>query len=429
MKSPISTRIIVLALFALLFWLRRPADALDPAVWAEDGLHNIPQAVEYGWGSLGMPVNGYLIVPSKILTLTALGISGLFYPEVAYGLTFLATLAVLWGLTSGLIAIRGMVFLPLIIALLPYNPEVFATPLYIFWWTSLLLLLPLLAHNYPNPCSLGTQVMVLSLVVIGGLSSPLGIVLWPLMLWRACITQRRLDYVGLGVWTGVSLLQLALAMLSSGDGATFSVRGAIITGALPTFLGNYLLHDGWLAQDNWITYGLFVALVGLALYWTIQVVKGRDLELFYVVCPLVAMFGSILVALARLGFAPEPMEAGPRYFFFPFIFLSLFLMAAASYTRRSVVKYGCIGLILMACTLTWVDDGSKFYRLHDPLSWRQELQACRQASGPYGVKIHSDGSLAQVWLVELTPEACRRISDGGILAQYFGLTSDRANPF
>ncbi|NJL44994.1 MAG: hypothetical protein HC922_03085 [Leptolyngbyaceae cyanobacterium SM2_3_12] len=240
---------------------------------------------------------------------------------MAYILTFLATLAVLWGLTSDFIQIRGIVWLPLIIALLPYNPEVFSTPLYIFWWTSLLLLLPLLRsldNRINNPRERLTLVLLL---LIGGLSSPLCIILLPLMLLRASLTRQRFDYGLLMVWTALSLLQLTLALWAPKGESTISLGSAINTGALPIFLGNYLLYDGWLAQDNWVTYGLFVALAILAIYGVIKLIQRKQVTLFYLVCPLVAMFGSITVSLIRVGFAPDPMNAGPRYFLFSLYFL------------------------------------------------------------------------------------------------------------
>ncbi|NJL44995.1 MAG: hypothetical protein HC922_03090 [Leptolyngbyaceae cyanobacterium SM2_3_12] len=78
MKSRFFIRLMVLVGFAVLYFTRRPADALYPAVWAEDGLYNIPQGVAHGWLSLWIPVNGYLIVPSKLITLITLAISGFF---------------------------------------------------------------------------------------------------------------------------------------------------------------------------------------------------------------------------------------------------------------------------------------------------------------------------------------------------------------
>ena len=136
-------RILNLLLFVILYFMRRPVDVLSPSVWAEDGALNIPQAISHGWASLLTPVQGYLIIPSKIITLVSLSISGIFYPEVAYLLTLTITIIILLLLTSDHVALEGKYFLPLIIALLPYDPEVFSTPLYIFWWTSLLL-------NYSN---------------------------------------------------------------------------------------------------------------------------------------------------------------------------------------------------------------------------------------------------------------------------------------
>jgi hypothetical protein len=424
-----SLRLTILIMFAILYVLRRPADALYPYVWAEDGLLNIPQAIQAGWSSVFIPVNGYLIVPSKLVTLTTLSISGLFYPEVSYLLTFLATLAVLAILTSAYVALPTIIYLPLIIALLPYNPEVFATPLYIFWWTSLLLLVPLLAPAAGNTTKLREQAGQIALVVLGGLSSPLAIVLWPMMMLRTILTRARQDYLLLGVWTGIALLQLSVSFLSTSGADHLALNKAINTGALPTFIGNFLVYDGWLAQDNLLTYLLFAGLAGAAIYLITTSIRTRKLELFYQAFPLVGLFGSIMAALVRLGYPPDPMEAGPRYFFFPFIFLALFLLATATYTRQSWVRYSCIGLLIAACSLTWINDFSKFFRLHEPLDWRGELQTCVQSSTPVPVKVHSDGRLDHLWYMPLLPQECQILANSGGFARIFGLDSSLLDKF
>ena len=135
----INIRTCSLAFFAIAYFFRRPADALYPAVWAEDGLLNIPMIISNPWEALFTPINGYLQLPLRLISIASMSISGLFYPEIAYFFTFLITMGVLFLLTSQYFTFKGKYYLPIIIALLPYNPEVFSTPLHVFWWVSLLL--------------------------------------------------------------------------------------------------------------------------------------------------------------------------------------------------------------------------------------------------------------------------------------------------
>ncbi|NJL44993.1 MAG: hypothetical protein HC922_03080 [Leptolyngbyaceae cyanobacterium SM2_3_12] len=81
----------------------------------------------------------------------------------------------------------------------------------------------------------------------------------------------------------------------------------------------------------------------------------------------------------------------------------------------------------MACTLTWVDDFSRFYRLHDPLSWQQELKQCMQATEleNTGLAIHTDGQAATIRRAPLSPSDCRQLADSGILARFFGVNSTK----
>lgn len=424
-----SLRLTILIVFALLYFLRRPADALYPYVWDEDGMFNIPQAIHFGWSSILIPINGYLLVPSKLLTLLTLSLSGLFYPEVAYVLTLAATLAVLAILTSKYVALESIIFLPLIIALLPYDPEVFSTPLYIFWWTSLLLLVPLLAPHPEPGFKRRDQIMLAGLVLMGGFSSPLCIVLWPMMLLRAGLTQTGRDYLWLGLWTGCALVQFFLSWLSSPAGTTLSLGHAINTGALPAFIGNFIWYGSWFARANGVTDLLFISLVGAAIYSIVRAIKTQQIEPFYQAFPLVGLFGSIMAVLVRLGFAPEPMVGGPRYFFFPYIFLALFLLATATYTRLTVVRYGCVGLLVAACSLTWLSYPAGFFRIHDPLNWRVELRSCVQSPTPFPVQIHFDGILDHVWSRTLSPEECQQIADSGLLARLFGLNHEKLAQF
>lgn len=413
-------RLINLALFTVLYILRRPADALYPSVWNEDGVFNIPQAIEHGWSSLLIPVNGYLIIPSKIITLLSLSISGLFYPEIAYLLTIIITLLVMVILTSSLIELPKKEYLPIIIALLPYDPEVFSTPLYIFWWTSLLLLVPLLASSQAK--SKTSKFMIIVSTTLGCIGSPISILLIPTMIIKAYITRARFNYVILGLWSALSAVQMYFSLSQVSEKMDFSKFYM----ALPQFIGTYITYNSFFLRPNFISYTLSLAflLVGcFALYSTLIL---RKQEFFNTSIAFLAVLSTILASWLRTNLEIHPFLAGPRYFFFPYVFLSIFLMTLYAIPSQSTYRLKprffkglCLLILIISCTTTWIQNSSRFYRTHHPLNWRDELYNCISSADSYNVTIHFNGDISQAWGHEYPREACVKIAQSGLFSQWY----------
>ena len=57
-RKPYLTYFFVFLVAVLVFCLRRIDQIIDPAVWNEDGIYMIPQAVNFGFASLFFPANG-----------------------------------------------------------------------------------------------------------------------------------------------------------------------------------------------------------------------------------------------------------------------------------------------------------------------------------------------------------------------------------
>ena len=415
-------RTFSLIFFAIAYFFRRPADALYPAVWAEDGLLNLPMVISNPWEALFAPINGYLQLPLRLISIASMSISGLFYPEISYFLTFLTTISVLFLLTSQYFTFKGKYYLPIVIALLPYNPEVFSTPLYIFWWTTLLLLIPLFLQVSLVGKNWKTYLVTISCLSLGILSSPICIVLFPIMVFKLFINRERLDYILLGIWALLSTYQLRLSLLSSASKPGHSLQYADLRLVIPKYFGNFFFHGSFLSEDTIWIYLVFLVFIAVGILTTIKILMRRDINLLPISISFFMVFAAIATSTIRLGnFLPDPIFAGPRYFFFPYIFLSLFLISIAVHTRNFLIKGSCILVLISACTLTWKNDFSRFYRIHDPLSWRAELSACLQSPEPYQLKIHSDGNPANYWRKEYTYEECDKIANSGILAQIFGL--------
>lgn len=424
-------RVINLALFTILYILRRPADALYPSVWSEDGVINIPQAIEHGWSSLLIPVSGYLLIPSKVVTLLSLSISGLFYPEVAYVLTLICTIWVMIILTSSLIELPKKEYLPIIIALLPYGPEVFSTPLYVFWWTSLLLLVPLFySTNSDNKIFPSINI---GSTIIAGLSSPLSILLMPAMIIKTYITRVWLNYIVLAAWTAISAIQIYFSLGQVGGERDFSTLYI----ALPKFIGSYMIYNSFFLTPNPVSYILslvFLVAGCLALYFTL-IVKRQ--EFFNTSAAFLAVLSTILASWLRISSLEiDPILGGSRYFFFPYVFISIFLITSYSIPSRSIspvpkrfLTRTCTFVLVVSCTATWIQNPSVFYRIHHPLNWRRELYNCLASSDTYSLKIHTSGDLGHLWNREYSREECLKITQSGLLAKWYGLDKNWLRKF
>ncbi len=421
-------RIINLIIFTVLYLLRRPADALYPSVWNEDGVFNIPQAIEHGWSSLLIPVSGYLIIPSKILTLLSLSVSGLFYPEIAYLLTIIITILVMVILTSSLIELPNKEYLPIIIALLPYDPEVFSTPLYIFWWTSLLLLVPLLSSSKAK--SKTSKFMIIGSTSLGCLGSPISILLIPAMIIKAYITRARFNYIILGLWSALSAVQMYFSLSQVGEKMDVSKFYM----ALPQFIGTYITYNSFFSRPNFVSYTLSLALLMVGCFALYNMLISRKQEFFNTSIAFWAVLSTILASFLRTNLEIHPFLAGPRYFFFPYIFLSIFLMTiyaipspSISRLKPALIKGLSLLILIISCTATWIQNPSGFYRTHHPLSWRDELYNCLSSTDAdtdadgYNLRIHFDGNILGTWKPEYSRKECLKITQSGLLAKWYGL--------
>jgi hypothetical protein len=413
-------RSLNLVLFSILYFLRRPADALYPSVWSEDGILNIPQALADGWSSLLTPVAGYLIIPSKLVTLSSLNLSGLFYPEIAYFLTFLITLSVLVAITSKYVAISGKEYLPLVIALLPYDPEVFATPLYTFWWVTLLLIIPIFSADLKTYQS-QTKLFIATLtsIFLACLSSPLCVLLWPVMVLRTFITRSRLDYLATALWSLLAAIQFSLVSNHANNDQGYSTDFAALKLSIPRYFGNFFYYDGFLSNDELIVYLVFAAFLGLAIWAILKAHRSRNLEAFYMTAAFLMASISVLSSTLRVVLITDPFTAGPRYFFFPYIFLAIFFLSVSNYFKKAAVRGFIIALLISTCCLTWIDDPQLFYRVHDHISWRQQLQACAGSQSSYRFKVQGNGSYDAAWEYEYAPAECQQIINSGLLTRIY----------
>jgi hypothetical protein len=125
---------------AAILILRRPDHILLPAAWNEDGTLVLPELLNRGWQSIIWRESGYLIIPSRVLSALALAISFSHYALVAIPLSLIAQSACVAAIASAPSHLPAPSLCAVMAVLIPTDPEVLLTPLYVFRWTGLLAL-------------------------------------------------------------------------------------------------------------------------------------------------------------------------------------------------------------------------------------------------------------------------------------------------
>lgn len=394
--------IVVATLLALYF--RRPDQFFHPYIWVEDGTVSLPQYIEHGWLYLFEPVAGYLILPSKLIQASALTLSVAHYPEIALALTVLFHAGVLCAIALSPTTLKFPLLCALFTLVLPTDSEVFGTSLYAFWWGSLLILPPLLwtrQHDrilWPR----------IGMMLLGGLSSPLVIALLPVLLLRNLVFRTRNSTIVTCVAILCAIVQLYF-LRSSGTHGTDLPSSIDVLEVIRKFFGMFVY---WSPQTDasipWIS--LFLGCSLLTGLLAAAFVARRQLGWRHGALVL-AMLASIAISVARVP--PEvfhPILAGPRYFFYPYIFLGwLIIELIALIPRRGAVV---LTLGLGGALHQFVAYGP---RGHHAIDWEMHMTACEASSEPYSLPVHFAGNAADAWVATLPAGACMKLQDRSLL--------------
>jgi hypothetical protein len=102
----------------------------------------------------------------------------------------------------------------------------------------------------------------------------------------------------------------------------------------------------------------------------------------------------------------NPILAGPRHYFLPFVVLAWVLLMIAVTSDLRWARVAAAGLVVTSF-LTLSQDFSR----HEPaVSWSLQLVRCQTASGPFSVPVEYDGT-SRMWTGRLiiTPGTCHRL--------------------
>ena len=396
--SQITNNIFIFAIFiGFIFFLRRPMQFLDPQVWVEDGTQLLPQMLQKGFSSFLTPVNGYLVITSRVISYISCQFGLKLYPYIGtyFGLLFDVFTVVYLAFTPSLL--KKTKWLALAVVFLPTNVEVFILPSYAFWFAGLLLIGIVFRDDHQSKLLLTSDVF---LAVLCGLSCPLVVAIVPLLLFRLVyISKFKGSYLIFILLLLTALIQAYYVFqFTHNDFGVMSISELMsiylknIWGTINTIILKYF---GW-NIGYWTTgskiiplffgYGFFGFITFLSLY-------NKEKTIHFLFLALVL---TILLSIVRVDVNTiNPHNAGPRYFFYPWILL-WWLMLQLFVSNNKHIKRCIMVLVIMGMfqyILSW-------QRGHEHLDWQGAVKKF-ESSGKAEFPVQYDGSKKRAWSIVL----------------------------
>lgn len=386
---------LILLIGAILFSLRAWPRLIYPEIWVEDGTQTLVDLVKDGATSLLTPVSGYLVLAPKIISYVAFNVSFINYPLISIALTWVFSLFIFWVIAKAPTYLRGQLFLASACFLIPSDPEVFSLPSYSFWWSSLLLFILVFWKEQQNTLARAT------LLVLSSLSSPVCLITLPLFWLRGFFFKRYSEWFIAFLATALCIAQ-GLAMLQHNNPGQFNLINTL-NFFIPTFFGSYLLGNFY-AQMNWPA---GIILFGFLL---ISVFKNRNWTILFLAYLL---FASIFMSVYRVEISIlNPINAGPRYFFYPFILTSWILVQLVF--SNSLASRNMAALFLIT---SFINAMPHLHRKHDRLNWNEDVAKCAN-SQDYTFQSHFAGDKSNTWKFTLPGQECKKLIERDFLRNF-----------
>lgn len=386
----------VFLLAVVIIVIRRWPQFAHPAIWIEDANTVLPELVREGWPAIFSPTGGYLIVPSKLVSYLALRLSFSHYALLS---TIIST--AVQAACAGLIAIApsrlpAKTACALAVLLVPVGVEVFAIPLHAFWWTNLLLFPALLWHGQKQTAARA------AFVFVGGLSSPLIVILSPMFALRAGWRWNRSEYLIMVIVGVLAALQLAVVLSSPHQQSSVVESLKLPAVLISKYFGTAAYQfDAHLARRlGWV---MLLALAG-----GIVAIPRSDRPWYGLLAFCLA--GAVVASVARVPVqAPHPLLAGPRYFFYPTVLVLWMLIWITA--RGRWLSTRCAALLAI-CTFTPALAVNFNYAAEKPLTaWEDQVVACAASATNYTF----DAQFSELWHVTFSGEVCRQLIAASII--------------
>ncbi|MBV8465640.1 MAG: hypothetical protein JO218_06815 [Burkholderiales bacterium] len=359
-------------LIALCIVLRQPDQWRHPVVWIEDGTQVLPDLLARGIASLADPVNGYLVVCSKLISWIALQFGLPNYAIASTVLTLIASTLCFTAIAFAPTRLRHARWCALAAALAPVGPETFVSPIYLLWHTGILLLLVLVWDPSRHTVWRG------AVLVFAGLSSPLVAFLLPLLALRWLILRHRSDLACTAICLLVAACQIYLAHRMGDTGGATPDNLEYLPVLLATVCGQFL---SFALPPTWAAICGGMLLAWLALPLLDQRIPRDDRTNYLSLVGILVL--SVAAMLLRVGHTEALQFHGPnRYYFFALIALAWLVVQHASLKSRWFVAIPLL-LAVLANSLHQ-------YRLHNPA---QDILPLKWSAPAQIVKATGQGSL------------------------------------
>jgi hypothetical protein len=405
--------LLVLLVFVLLL-ARRWQQYARPQVWDEEGTIIIREFVDRGLSAFLLPVHDYHVLVSKIISWISLQVSFLYYPVVSTLLTAVATAAIVLAVAKSPTLLRGKYLCAVLVLLVPTNPEVFAVPLYLFWWSSILLFL-LCVWDPERPRTLWRMF----LAALAGLSTPAIFLTVPVLWVRLLVFRGRrgselLVALAGTVAAGVQLIPFFTKHITSGKFPFVEFAQHVI----PKYFGFFAVGH-WFPQTAALWLGGLLVLATI-IAWAI--VDGRR---FATAVLLYLLFGAIVLASFRISpAAAHPENVAPRYFFFPYI-IAYWILVQCLLLEIKTAWRTVAGAVIAVSLLNALP---VFSRSHVDLKWKNHVRSCPQFE-QYQLPIQYDGTAKDIWYLPMPKATCERLLREDFFYTASNLESRALSPF
>lgn len=361
--------------------------------------------LNHGLLSIFVPVQGYIVLPTKMINITSTLISFYYYPEVSYTLTIIFTLSVIVAIAFSPTELRWRWLCAVLTLLIPTDPEAFGVSLMAFWWGGILAILALLWNRSGK--WRGLQV---AYVVFGGFSAPVIVGLTPLFWLRALLERRRADALVAGLATGVAVVQTILVLGHPSTATSNPLKIADVFVFVEKYFGYFTVYS---FADWPYTLAAAVVMLGLLAYGCWIALFRREFYFLIAVLTIFALAG--LSSLRQTPAITHPILAGPRYYFYPYIVLSWALVWMIVLAKPPIKP-----VVMAAIALALANATGHFARYHQHLDWRAHLDRClrNEEPGTQRIPIHFAGLTAQpadLWFIDLTRQECERLVGRGLI--------------
>lgn len=379
-------------LFFILLYFRRGQQLIYPEVWDEDGTYNIVSFIKYGWLNLFEPVAGYLITIPKLITNISMSISFLYYPEISTYITWFFTIFVALSVVYSPTHLRYPLFASILIFFIPTDAENFGLPLYTFWFSAILLFLVALWKKNEK------QYIKNLFLFICGISSPVIVLLVPIQIYRSIVfKEKNEEFVSLFIAVILSVVQISFILKTGTHSTIPMINFDLIYAIIIKFFAFYYMRDVLSEEMFLFPFGiLFLSII--VFYWFYN---KKDIYFYILLFLLVSSIGLSVIRVDPNII--DPVLAGPRYFFFPYILLSWLLLYMINYNKIYTIMISFI--ILFSILLSM----KNFGRNHDILEWKRHIVSCQFSTDLYQIPIHFNGDKNLSWSIVLKPEVCKEL--------------------